>query len=84
MDIFAVAGPSEPKDTNGEENTTDDGWWKTPLGDRHVVVGGELLVVARLEDDHVNTGKQLSDDHAEEGKAADTLVEAVDLLEDLR
>lgn len=82
--ILAVAGPSEPEQTDGKGRAADDDGGKTPFGDGHVLVGGQLAVVGRLEQDDEERGEELADDHAEEGKAADAGVEAVHLLEDER
>lgn len=82
VDVLGVAGPREPEQADRESNAADDDLGQAPLGHRHVVVGRQLALVARLPEDDEGAGQQLAHDHAEVGQAADAQVHAVDLLED--
>lgn len=82
VDVLGVAGPREPEQPHGESDAADDDLGQTPLGHRHVVVGRQLALVARLPEHDEGAGQQLARDHAEVGQAADAQVHAVDLLED--
>lgn len=84
MNVGVVASPSKPEKASGEACTSDDDFGQTPLWNGNVVVGGELLLVARLTRENEGSGKELTSNHAKERKASNTEVHAMNALEDQR
>ena len=82
MNLFLVSSPGENKKSSCEDSSSDNHRWKTPFWDGDAVVLLELADVGWLDHDDVGSGEQLTDDHSEVWKTADTWVHAVNALED--
>ena len=84
MNTWLVTRPSKPKETTCEADASNDDRRQAPFRDWDSVIGIKLGYIALLGKNYVDACTHHPYDHTEEGKAANSGVETVDLLEDDR
>lgn len=84
MHVSSISRPAEPEKAQAEGHAADDGRWKAPFRNGNAIVRRELSVVVTLGEDDICASQQHPEHHPEVREAADTGIEAVNLLENDR